>query len=162
MVGCFSLLSAGHGAANWREEMLGHELVGRWKYGTRDTNLSDREVVLQSRRKPHCHVKDWSRHISLAISVKINCRTVLSMILTSRGFLYELVTQEYRFQGHLGDLSGLGRTTCLKKKKRRSPSICVHHPENLWASCNCPCRKPWSSLNSPSSELELPVHKIIF
>lgn len=160
MVGCFSWLPGRHGAANWREEVLGHELVGHWKCGTRDTNLSDREIVLKSRRKPHCHVKDWSRHISLAISVKINCRMVLSMIPTSRGFIYKLVTQEYRFQGYFGDFFKPWKNYLLKEK--RSPSICVHHPENLRASCNCPCRKPWSSLNSPSSELQLPVHKIIF
>lgn len=78
-------------------------LAGCWKNGTRDTNLSDREIVLKSKRKPYCHVKDWSHHISMTVSVKMNCRKILSM--TSNTLLLQMFLITYnRFQEHLGDL----------------------------------------------------------
>lgn len=68
----------GHGAENCKEDILGCELAGDWKCGTRDTNLSNREMVLKKRIKLY-HQVSQSQHISLAVSIKINRRRILSM-----------------------------------------------------------------------------------
>lgn len=107
-----------------------YELVGYWKWGARDANLSDGEMALKSSRKPYCYVKHCSHHISLAISVKINWRRVLSM--TPDTLLIEtfLTTCNSAVQasGAFGDILRFkpGKRYLLEGK--RGPNICVHYP----------------------------------
>lgn len=81
--------------------MLGQESVGDRKCGMRDANLSDREVLVKSKRKPYVNRLESSH--SLAILVKINCWKILSMIPDALPILCLMIGNlGVRAQGQLG------------------------------------------------------------
>ena len=102
-----------HGAANWEGTVWGQESVGNQKCGVEDANLSDREVLMKSRRKPYVNSLEPSH--SPAIVVEINCWKVLSLTLdTLLRLSLQLIAQD--IQGFFSGLS-LGRTTQSREKE---------------------------------------------
>lgn len=118
-----------------------------------DTNLSDKKVLMKSRRKLYVNRLEPSH--SLATLVKINCYKVLSMTPDTLLILFLTTGNSgVRGQGQLEDLLRYKPWKNYLLKGRRGTNICAHYPESLVGGCLAiiyvgNCGHP---LNSPSSE----------